>query len=398
MTLHFGETIRKLSLTMTPALVMVCAGFAHSAETPHERLASFVSRMNSDVLADRDAAAVALQSDPGITLSMIEKALATDADKLSAEQIERLTQAGARLFSVQPRAAMGVSFSWNEKTADGVEISGTIEGFDSSRVLQAGDVIQTLDGEPLKDQVQSRAVIVSHSPGEEVTLHVIRQGEPLVVRLMLGNYADLDNRNRAMRAAQNLPSNLNNGLTSQTIRDAWELRRHRVLAKGGREDVPTIDAGLTDRNWAQIEAAMGGHEEARIVAKADKRRNRQQAMAQAMPPMLRQIPVKQVVQSDDDEPTTNTSVVAGGRDRSEITGGSQPFSLASYDTSERVQPDFAMALREIDNQMQINQARLQQPNLPDNLKASLKGELERLSLKRSMLLRRRGEMLGHVAP
>ena len=142
------------------ALVLACGGTVAASlpaptPTPEQRLATLLPRLGSDSLAERESASQALQRDREITLDMIERALTNNAS-LSPEQLERIGQVGAELFAKQPHAALGVSFSWGERSPDGVEISGAIAGFDSQRVLQPGDIIQSLDGIPRRRAKMAR--------------------------------------------------------------------------------------------------------------------------------------------------------------------------------------------------------------------------------------------------
>lgn len=113
------------------------------------------------------------------------------APGLSAEAAERLAYAARQWFSGTERAAMGVSFGFVRDDARTAAITDTIRGFDAARVLQAGDVVSAVNGEPVTYQ-QLRAQIVSHDPGQQCTLSVVRAGRPLSVTVTFGRWSDLN--------------------------------------------------------------------------------------------------------------------------------------------------------------------------------------------------------------
>src|SRR5262245_43943236 len=91
-----------------------------------------IAALESDTLELREAAAGASNDDERVTLALLEKRLADTRPgrALTPEQNLRLTQAGIRKFAQAPHAAMGVSFSRYDGDEQGVEIGGTIDGFD----------------------------------------------------------------------------------------------------------------------------------------------------------------------------------------------------------------------------------------------------------------------------
>jgi hypothetical protein len=205
----------------------------------------------------REGALQALKSDQSITLTSIEKVLSdlTQEKKLTAEQSLRLSSAAFVKFTQSPRAAMGVQFSMQDVAENGVEINAPIDGFDASRVLQAGDVVTRIDATPVYSQNDMRAAIVSYAPGDIVTLKITRDGSPLTVPLKMGNYADL--RQREAGAMAMLPggrgANFTGGrsdLDASTLSDAWALRCERLRPTAeGAPGSRVIESGLTDGQW-----------------------------------------------------------------------------------------------------------------------------------------------------
>ena len=53
------------------------------------------------------------------------------------------------------------------------------------QVTQVGDVIQAVDGEPIRSQGELRAVLDRYAPGDEVTVTILRDGDTLDVVVTL---------------------------------------------------------------------------------------------------------------------------------------------------------------------------------------------------------------------
>lgn len=394
----------KLSQNAIIALALLLASGAAVAAPPatEAKLAGLTVELGADSLEVRERASRALADDPLITLPMIENLL-TGPAPLSPEQIERLCQKGEELFANEPRAAMGVSFSWGDSSPDGVEISGTIAGFDSQRVLQPGDVIQTLDGIRLTDQSQTRAAIVSHAPGDEVTLRVLRQGEPMVVKLILGDYSNLDNPANRM-LAQGLGSQ--RGLDKPTLRQAWELRRDRTAARSGRSSPAAIESGLTERQWAQLDVASGHREDnvANVRRAAAARRAQlfqggaRIQIRQGGQAVIRNFPQQE--QPSEVEATDAVTVAAGGSDRSSVGSVPGRFSLSSLnDPNAERRREMEAMLQEKDALIAKQEAILNAAvNMPAETRALHSNELARLRMQRSMIQAKMEQKLGHVEP
>lgn len=214
-----------------PVLPRAVNPFEASARTA-DRIAALIADLDSDDLATRDAAANTLAEDPAATLTVLETAL--QSASLSPEQRSRLDGLAFARFRAEPRGAMGVSFS-GLAGPDGVELSGTVGGFDAARHLRAGDVIRAMDGIPVRVNNDARAVILSHDPGDEITVEFLRQGEVRVVTLRLGHFAEL--RNAA-------------DPDDWTLASAWEVRARRRAA--GSPAAPELATGLTPERYAAM--------------------------------------------------------------------------------------------------------------------------------------------------
>lgn len=230
------------------------------------RLVSLAASLDHPSLQVREAALAEILSDSSITLTMIEsimesgKLMLPDAPPtpLSPEQQKRLETIGMARFSQLPRAAMGVQFAPFDSRSNGVEITAPIDRFDAKRVLEPGDIIQKIGVLFITRQDQLRTAIISHEPGDEVELQILRAGEQLTVTLFLGHRAALEEQNRALRGGQN---NRNwagvDTIDTLTLQAAWKLRTDRVLAaKRAAENAAPIDSGLSEAQWATLHDAL----------------------------------------------------------------------------------------------------------------------------------------------
>jgi len=173
-------------------LAVVLGGAAVAARAPADPPTlplDLIAALDSPSLKDREDATMKIgQGEPMARLSAVEAALRDPA--LSPEQRERLHTAGLRLFGGTPRAAMGVTIA--PLNGDGpVSVDPSAPGFDAGRVLRAGDVVRVADGLSISAGFDLRCAIVSHDPGDEMTLGIVRSGEPMVVRVKLGRFSDL---------------------------------------------------------------------------------------------------------------------------------------------------------------------------------------------------------------
>jgi hypothetical protein len=186
-------------------------------------LESVLPRLDSPSVFDRLEAQDEARRVVGSRLATVEAVLARPT--LSPEQTERLSSLGYSIFATQPRAAMGVRFGLTQAAGAGVVIDGAVPGFDSARVLLPGDIIITIAGVEVHEQMDARRIIISFDPGEEIPMEISRQGQVRDVAVRLGSYADLNNGFRAVDSA--------------TLRLAWETRAARLRRAAPETSLPT---------------------------------------------------------------------------------------------------------------------------------------------------------------
>lgn len=229
------------------AAVLVFAGAAvgQSAE-PDASLAArdltpIIRALDSESLDERERALEQLGANPVVTLREV-LGLLRDVTALSPEQRARLIDLAREMFRDSPRAAMGIQFGGTVES--GVAVASLIEGFDAFRQLRPGDVIESANGEALS-QNRLRSVIVSHDPGESMTLRVRRTGadgasETQDVRIVLGSF----NRLRG-----------GGFIDSQTLDEAWRARMSRSGIAGPSAGEPIV-SGVDREAWLNSAQAV----------------------------------------------------------------------------------------------------------------------------------------------
>ncbi|MFO0834349.1 MAG: PDZ domain-containing protein [Phycisphaerales bacterium] len=179
-------------------------------------LDSTLAKLDDPSIEEREHAMNAIRTLPGMSVRAIGQAM--QKPTLSAEQRVRLSQVGQSLFLDEPRGALGVTFNVGgiDDEEGQVQIRETTPGWDSSRALRPWDVVRSIDGLRLRTYAEARAAIISHDPGDTVSLDIVRNGQPGTVRVRLGNFADLNK------------SGLIDPLAYEA---AWRLRASRMISE-----------------------------------------------------------------------------------------------------------------------------------------------------------------------
>ncbi|MDX2114930.1 MAG: PDZ domain-containing protein [Planctomycetota bacterium] len=255
--------LRTLALAAAVALV------APASASPSE-LGDLLPRLDAGTWAEREQASDALLSlvrGAGIPPAEMREAVveALRTGELSLEQRVRLMSALRRAFALSPRGALGVRFSDNP-AAGGVAVMQVVAGFPARdlNLLRDGDFVTHADGISLSQGLNLemdangqlgrslfRRIIISHDPGEEILLRVVRRlvqpdqalpappegelqppgtelvtmgpgknAEILDIRVPLGSFESL-------RETMPIPG--------AEYEDAWRLRMHRL-------GIPLIEA------------------------------------------------------------------------------------------------------------------------------------------------------------
>lgn len=163
---------------------VVAVGTLTSPALSRDDLSGLVARLASDDAAVRLAASEELAARGDVSLRDLE-ALIVDA-RTPAEARARLVAAARQRFFGSPRAAMGI-LRGNELVR-GVMVESVREEFPASRVLLAGDRIESIEGHRIDSFETFRAHLISRDPGDVVRVGLVRNGQPMMVRVELGMY------------------------------------------------------------------------------------------------------------------------------------------------------------------------------------------------------------------
>lgn len=195
-TVISAQPLRRLALA---ALAIAASSAVANAADP-VWFAGTVARLDDESFAARERASEALITEPLLTIDEIGERLR--APGLSAEQRLRLERVGLERFARLPRAGLGVRFAAGNGF-DGVPLGSVLENFPASAVLRAGDVVLTIDGQPVSDTAHMGALILSRQPGESLRMEIERTPPPeeapggiadverLILDVPLGKYEDL---------------------------------------------------------------------------------------------------------------------------------------------------------------------------------------------------------------
>ncbi|MDX9911356.1 MAG: PDZ domain-containing protein [Phycisphaerales bacterium] len=220
---------------IAPTLLATTLGIALAcdvvrAEVP-PRIAAMVPLLDAPELAVRERAMNdLLDPELGVTFDQIESLITPD---LSPEQRVRLTMLARERFRTTPRGALGIQWNANQdREVPGLVISEVKDGFDARTKLRAGDRIIDVDGVQIIQSDDVRAAILSHAPGDEMSVIVERDGEIVETRVRLGDQTAL--------GQGALPE------MSYYLERAFRLRTSRWPAPSEQR---VISTGLNDADW-----------------------------------------------------------------------------------------------------------------------------------------------------
>lgn len=184
-----------------------------SSAAPND-FGALLERLNSADYGERQAASTALANIPGGPEEIARRI--RKGASYTPEQWARLDDAMMQRFLVTPRGGLGASL--NQRTPrGGVELAFLMDAFPAAKVLRAGDTVIAAEGVQLTAIADSgmylRALIISHDPGETLSLTIVREGRTMDQRVPLGSYADL---------ASPGP------MSPDIVAKGWELRRERL--------------------------------------------------------------------------------------------------------------------------------------------------------------------------
>ena len=98
---------------------------------------------------------------------------------VTSEQVEE--ESAAEMVDSQQEAVAVALEALGEKVTQRVVIARVADDAPSKDLLEAGDVIASVDGTPVTDSNAIRAAVGAHQPGEKVRLGLVRDGKPVQV-------------------------------------------------------------------------------------------------------------------------------------------------------------------------------------------------------------------------
>ena len=98
---------------------------------------------------------------------------------VTSEQVEE--ESAAEMVDSQQEAVAVALEALGEKVTQRVVIARVADDAPSKDLLEAGDVIASVDGTPVTDSNAIRTAVGAHQPGEKVRLGLVRDGRPVQV-------------------------------------------------------------------------------------------------------------------------------------------------------------------------------------------------------------------------
>jgi S1-C subfamily serine protease len=106
-----------------------------------------------------------------------------------AVPIQRAYEVAGKLVAGQPieTAFLGVSIEDSQQGTAGAVVTEIEPGTPAALAgLQTGDLVVSIDGEPVQSSLDLAAAVRSADPGDQVTLEVLREGQTVSVTVELG--------------------------------------------------------------------------------------------------------------------------------------------------------------------------------------------------------------------
>lgn len=220
-----------------PFLIALMGSVAFGAAPPDPSLRA---RLNADALDERESGERELSEGASGGVDDLLALLASG--ELDPEAHRRVARAAFALFSSTPRAGMGVEFDTQRQVERGVPIADTVENFPAFELIEPGDVILSAQGVELDSSALLGRIIVAHDPGDVIELRVLREGEPITLRVPLGSFSAL---------GQRVPLDRLRLIDAFELRCAWAGVRDRAIAGA-------IGGGLSVDDWAVAAIGTGG--------------------------------------------------------------------------------------------------------------------------------------------
>jgi hypothetical protein len=225
-----------------------------------------LTRLDDATIDQRDAAIDAIVNSQKLTPGAIDTVLSDK--RLTPEQFVRVWQLGLSVFVNSPRGALGVQFD-----GDSLRVNSMVAGFPAAGVLQPEDVIVEVDGVPVPVREVSinagvsliRPLIISRDAGDVAQVQVIRKGQPVMLSVKLGNFADLNGGVGGAMGGGRIGGGFFNEISDETYLAAWRQRVARVrpdMAQAGLKIEEPADGWYAADGSSAEDLALRHHESA----------------------------------------------------------------------------------------------------------------------------------------
>jgi Lon-like protease len=135
---------------------------------------------------------ISYEGGPGVTLNVFEalrawldpsEAVVPESEIFPVGQTAQQTQAQdtEQMASSQELATAAALTQLHIPFQTNVEVLSTVAGYPASKVLKAGDVIESVDGKAVTGETSLSSMITAHPAGTTVQLQVLRAGKTLTI-------------------------------------------------------------------------------------------------------------------------------------------------------------------------------------------------------------------------
>lgn len=236
------------------------------------RVESIVERLGSPEWQVRETASSELMALP-MPEAQAPIVARLERGDLDPEQRHRLVDAASRRLIEQPRGAIGISMDGMRGAIGGVRVAAIVPGMPAAEVLRVGDVIETINDQPILSSAILSDIVQRLAPETAVRIRVQRPvldekgrprrdrnglivSQPLDLLMRLGSMEQLDNADRAGRGGIRANSDVQmmREQTARQIRREFAARATMVQLEGLADD---SDAGSFASSLQQLERMLG---------------------------------------------------------------------------------------------------------------------------------------------
>jgi len=188
------------------------AGADARSATRVDELEVLVAKLGSPHWREREQASEAILAIGDDSTDERIKARLSRQD-LSTEQRHRLVDALCRRIVERPRGAIGITMDTFRRDGRGVHVRDLVRGMPAADVLRVGDLIESINDEPIRDSEDLAGIVQELRPGTAIRLRVQRPvkdgngrtrrndagetiAEPVELTITLGSMDQLEQRER----------------------------------------------------------------------------------------------------------------------------------------------------------------------------------------------------------